>query len=124
MIWLIVAAVTTLVIAAMHSYLGERLILPRLLRLEDLPRLRGSVDYTRQILRWAWHLTSVAWVGLAVLFVLSIYLNPEARSVVGRLVSVVLGLSGLIVFATSRGRHVAWPLFLLAAVTGWVGSTL
>lgn len=69
---LLLAAGLTILLAAAHSYLGERYILIRLLRREDLPRLFGGVDLTKQTLRFAWHLTSIAWVGLA-------YLNVVGR---------------------------------------------
>jgi len=58
---LFLAAALALLLAAAHSYLGERYILIRLLRRTDLPRLFGGVEFTKQTLRFAWHLTSVAW---------------------------------------------------------------
>jgi len=58
------AAILTLTVVA-HSFLGERYILIRLLRRENLPRLFGSDWFTKRTLRIAWHLTSIAWLGLA-----------------------------------------------------------
>ena len=59
-------------LAGAHSYLGERYIMVRLLRRDDLPKLFGGVDFTKRTLRFAWHLTSIAWVGLAWLALLII----------------------------------------------------
>ena len=59
------AAALVVALGLAHSFLGERYILQRLLRREDLPRLFGSADFTRRTLRFAWHVTSVAWLGLA-----------------------------------------------------------
>ncbi len=33
----------------------------------------------------------------------------------------VFGVSGLIAFVTTRGRHIAWPLFALVALASWFG---
>ena len=52
-------------LALVHSVLGERCILIRLFRRTDLPPLFGSDDFTKRTLRFAWHLTSVVWLGVA-----------------------------------------------------------
>lgn len=54
------AAVLLLLIGLAHSYLGERYIFVRLFRLE-LTKLFGSDWFTERTLRFAWHLTTVAW---------------------------------------------------------------
>ena len=64
-IGLLVAATLLAVTAAAHSVLGERYILVRLFRRDDLPRLFGSDAFTKRTLRFAWHLTTIAWFGLA-----------------------------------------------------------
>lgn len=118
---LLIGAFGIVVIGAMHSFLGEKYIFPRLLRL-DLPRLRGSVEYTRGILRWAWHLTSLAWWGFAfLLFAIAAGKSIDA-TFLARSVGVVFGLTGLVCIATTRGRHVAWPLLLLVAIACWWGA--
>jgi hypothetical protein len=48
------------VLAVGHSYLGERFVLAPILRLPGLPKLFGSTRYMQQILRLAWHVTSLA----------------------------------------------------------------
>ena len=121
MIFVYVAAIATVVIGVTHSVLGERLIFPRLFRAENLPRLRGSVDFTRSILRWAWHLTSLAWFGFAyLLFLIAAGKTPGAIEL-SRIIAVVFGLTCIIAFATTRGRHVAWPLLALVALASWFG---
>ena len=57
----LIAAALAVLLGVAHSYLGERYILTRLFRRGDLPRLFGGVEFTQQTLRFAWHLTSVAW---------------------------------------------------------------
>jgi hypothetical protein len=121
MTFIYVAAIATVVIGIAHSFLGERLIFPRLFRAENLPRLRGSVEFTRSILRWAWHLTSLAWFGFAyLLFLIAAGKTPGALEL-SRIIAVVFGLTCIIAIATTRGRHVAWPLLALVALASWFG---
>ena len=47
-----------------HSYLGESRILMPMYAQYKLPVLRGSDRATKNVLRFAWHLTSVAWAGI------------------------------------------------------------
>jgi hypothetical protein len=64
---LLVAAGLALLLGMAHSYLGERYIIVRLLRRADLPTLFGGAEFTKHTLRFAWHLTTIAWAGFAVL---------------------------------------------------------
>ena len=59
------AALLIVALGLAHSVLGERYILVRLFRRSDLPKIFGSSDFTVQTLRFAWHITTVAWFGLA-----------------------------------------------------------
>lgn len=89
-------------IAVVHSVLGEReLLQPLFVARWELGIPRYAVE---RILRFAWHLTSIAWVGLAALL-----LDVPAAVAVGA----VCLLSGAVIFASLRG-HLAWPLFLVA----------
>jgi hypothetical protein len=121
MIIIYIAAVGAVIIGIAHSYLGETRIFPRLMRCADLPRLRGTVEFTQAILRWAWHLTSLAWFGFAYLLVLIAMGRTPGAVELARTIAVLFGLSGLIAFVTSRGKHIAWPLFALVALASWFG---
>jgi hypothetical protein len=107
------AAALLVVIGLVHSYLGERFVFRRLFRLSDLPLLRNDRTYTERVLRYAWHLTSVAWWGFAAL---SLSLAFFPRDI--RLLSLILGgasaVSGVLILATAGLRHPAWALFLVA----------
>ena len=48
------AAFLVVAVGIAHSYLGERYILIRLFRHEDLPKLFGSTEFTILTLRFAW----------------------------------------------------------------------
>jgi hypothetical protein len=118
---LIVAAFLVLLLAVAHSALGERYILIRLFRRDDLPKLLGSADFTKQTLRFAWHITSLAWLGLAAL-ILVLAASPEGtRLTEARIVAAVFGLSGLAALLGSRGRHLSWIVFLAIAALVWFG---
>ena len=132
---LVVAAALTVGIGIAHSVLGERYILTRLFRRDDLPHLFGSDWFTRRTLRFAWHLTTVAWFGLAVVMVLladhfgdvapsTAPLTSDDGSLpsrVGQVISITFALHAVITAATSRLKHFAWPVFSAIAVLVWIG---
>jgi hypothetical protein len=120
--WLLVAAGTTIFIAAAHSYLGEKRIFPRLLNRVDAPTLSGSATLMRSIVRWAWHLTSFAWVALAAILIALLDDPSQLRQTVGAIVAAYSGIGAIVTFTTTRGRHLAWPFFLVAMVATWLGT--
>ncbi len=110
-------------IGAAHSYLGERYILIRLLRRADLPKLFGSDRFTRRTLRFAWHLTTVAWWGFAALFAVMAAGTPAAPwRAVGLVAAASFGASAAVTLIGSRGRHLAWVVFLAIALAAWYGT--
>ncbi len=112
---LYLAATSTLLIGLAHSYLGERYILMRLFRRGDLPKLSGSDVFTRRVLRFAWHLTTVAWWGFGAQLALMASGEASVRNLALAL-GVTFVITGAVIAATSRGRHLAWPVFLFI---GW-----
>jgi hypothetical protein len=111
-----IALALAVLLATAHSVLGERYILMRLFR-RPLPPLLGGEDFTRQTLRFAWHLTSVAFVGLAVVLVL---LPPSARAA-AQVIAATFALCGLIALGFTRGRHLSWIVFFALAALAWWG---
>jgi len=115
--WLICAAAALATIGVCHSWLGERKIIgPLLLRSQDA----GSHHMgrgTRRIIRGAWHLTSVTWIGGALIF-LVIGANNLTDATRGILVLTTLlyGSISVYLLLSTKGRHVAWPLFLAVSV--------
>lgn len=98
-----VAVAILSLIAVLHSVLGEAALLrPLFTKPWELPIPRFAAE---RILRFAWHLTSVAWVGIAA----ALAGVPLLHAAV-----MVCALSGAIVFVTLRG-HLAWPMFFAAA---------
>jgi hypothetical protein len=107
------AALLIALLGLAHSILGERYILVRLFR-RDLPKLFGSTEFTRNTLRFAWHLTTVMALGFSAL------LWQLASSASPQLLASTLGwcfmASGLLPLILTRGRHLSWVV--LFAVGG------
>lgn len=118
---LLVAAALLALIALAHSVLGERYILVRLFRREGLPRLFGSDGFTRRTLRFAWHLTSVAWLGFAALLALQAR-APEPDGALLAVVAATFLAHAAITAVASHGKHFAWPVFLAIAVLCWLAT--
>lgn len=62
---LTVAAILILLTGIAHSILGEKYILRRLFKRDGLPAIMGSDFYPKGTLRCTWHITSIAWWGIA-----------------------------------------------------------
>lgn len=119
---LVVAACLLVAIGIAHSYLGERYILIRLFQRPNLPHLFGSDLFTKRTLRFAWHVTTVAWWGLAAA-VLVVARNPAmpGASALARVVSITFLVSAVVSGVGSRGRHLSWVAFLAVAALCWSG---
>ena len=112
-----IAAGLCFALGVAHSVLGERYILIRLFRRGNLPKLFGGTEFTARTLRFAWHLTSVAWWGAAVLF----WYMARNRLSLASAAGVFLVSAAVTLFA-SRGRHFAWPVFLAIGLIALYGS--
>ena len=121
--YFVIAAVLALAIGVAHSWLGERYVLMRLFRRQNIPHLFGSDDFTKRTLRFAWHLTTVAWFGAAALLLIlaSSPLDASARLISGVIAATFLVSAG-VALVGSRGRHLSWVVFLLIAGLVWIGN--
>jgi hypothetical protein len=101
-----------LVLAAAHSALGESDILKPLFAAEwtvtTTPRWAME-----KILRFAWHLTSITWVALA-LIVLDVAMLP--------VIGMTMLASAALIFVMLRG-HLAWPIFLVGGLAAFHAET-
>ena len=98
-------------IGAVHSFLGEKYILIRLFRREDLPKLLGSDWFTKRVLRFAWHITTIAWWGFASVMYLLSSPSENLKQELLLVTAVVFLLSGLFSAGFTRGKHVSWVVF-------------
>jgi len=120
---LLLAAFVIAAVGIAHSYLGERYILIRLFKRSDLPQLFGSQQFTTQTLRFAWHLTTVAWWGFAALLYQLAEGSVSNRSV-AMVVAVTALASFLVSFIGSRGRHLAWLAFLAVGIVALYATAI
>lgn len=110
---LLIAALLLILCGLVHSVLGERYILIRLFKRDNLPHLFGSDHFTKGTLRFAWHITSLAWFGFAALLLLL----PESKVVV-LTVSLVFALSSIFSLYYTKGKHLSWLVFFaISALT-------
>ena len=100
-----------LLVTFAHSFLGERFILQPLFK-ERLWKVKISRFAATRILRFAWHLTSFAWLGMAFMLI-----GVSSGTAVG----VTCLLSAATIFFSLRG-HLAWPIFLVAGLGAFHAS--
>jgi hypothetical protein len=113
---LLIAAALTVAIGAAHSWIGERRLIGPLLAPEARQGLLAHA-FARQVLRFAWHLTTLAWWGIGAIMIVLAAAPPDGP---GRLLLAIIAAtflaSGLVTLVASRGRHLAWPVFLAIAI--------
>lgn len=120
---LIIGTILLLIIGFIHSYLGEKYLLIRLFRRDNLPKLLGSDWFTKRVLRFAWHLTTLAWWGFAgILYVLSTP-SVNIQNEILIIITLVFALSGVVSLFFSRGKHLSWLVFFIIAATSYYGVT-
>ena len=113
---LVTAAILTIVIGVVHSWLGEVRLIGPLVSAKTSQGILAKSAFARGVLRFAWHLTSIAWWGLAAMM-WELSSGPIAGH--DRVILAIIGLMFLATGATtliaSRGRHLAWIVFLAIA---------
>lgn len=113
---LVTAAILTIVIGFVHSWLGEVRLIGPLVSADTRQGILAKSAFARGVLRFAWHLTTLAWWGMAA--ILGVLASAPLAGH-DRLVLAVIGLmflaTGAATLITSRGRHLAWPVFLAIA---------
>lgn len=112
---LYIGAFLLVFIGCVHSFLGEKYILQRLFKRDNLPKLFGGTGFTKSTLRFAWHLTTLAWFGFAAILV---YLaNPDNYLLsINEIISVTFLAHSLVALFASKGKHLSWIVFLLVSV--------
>ena len=110
------AAFLAILLGAVHSWLGEKYILVRLFRRDNLPQLFGSAQFTTRTLRFAWHVTTIAWWGFAALLV-QLGQGSLTASSVAQVLGYTFTASGLLPLIITRGKHWSWiVMFAIAGI--------
>lgn len=116
------AAFLTFAIGIVHSVLGERYILIRLFRRNNLPKIFGGTEFTTLTLRFAWHITTIAWWGFAAILVM-LAEQSFTFSNLSMVLAVTFLATGAIALVASRGRHLSWVIFLFIGSVGLYAAT-
>ena len=103
----------------LHSILGEKYILIRLFKRDNLPHLYGSNTFTKGTLRFAWHVTSLAWFGFAALL---IFHQLGNSSQLLNVIAVVFLVSSICSVYFTKGKHFSWLLFLLVSTFCYISG--
>ena len=111
--FLIAAAVATLVTAFTHSYFGERRLIGPLVRSNAGIMSRALA---KQVVRFAWHLTTLLWLGQALLLLRAANAAPplDRALVIG--IGAMYLAAGLFDAVFTRGRHIGWPMLTAIGV--------
>ncbi|GAB1623862.1 hypothetical protein AAOGI_39120 [Agarivorans albus] len=104
---LVVASLILILIAVVHSYLGEKYILIRLFKRDNIPHLLGGDHFTKGTLRFCWHILSVCALGFAALLFTASPADTLLLSIIG---SVFL-LSALLALFFTKAKHLSWLAF-------------
>lgn len=113
---ILIASITLILVGIAHSYLGERYILTRLFKRDNIPHLFGTDEFTKGTLRFCWHVMSLAAFGFAaILFAVS-----ADDTFVLNVIGTVFLLSALLSIYFTRAKHLSWIAFLLiSAICFW-----
>lgn len=115
----IAAAVLLILISFVHSILGERLLLLPLFQ-EKSVHLFHRKPYMKPVLRFAWHITTITWWGLA-LVIIDFAGVEQASHLSVHAIAATSTATGLVICYFSKGRHLAWIVFLAIAGCLWGG---
>ena len=111
-----IASVFIVLVGIAHSYLGEKYILVRLLQKSDLPKLFGGTKFTQNTLRFAWHITTVAWLGLALILVY-LAVGQISKQIIGNVIGITFLIHFFVALIASKGKHLSWLAFLVISVS-------
>ena len=105
---LTIAAILLMLCGVVHSVLGERYLLRRLFKRDNLPHLFGSDAFTKGTLRFAWHITTFCWFGFAALLLLL----PQSTALL-LTVGLIFLASGVLSAYYTKGKHLSWLVFFV-----------
>ena len=120
---LYLAAYLLIAVGVAHSILGERYILIRLFRRDNLPKLFGGTDFTTRTIRFVWHILSIAWWGFAAILFCLAY-GTISLQVIAMVIGITFVATGITALVISRAKHLAWVIFIVVGtITICVGVT-
>lgn len=100
--------------ALVHSIGGEIFLLRPMFKHRGNRVLDHSL--ARMVLRFAWHITSVFWLVLAVILYVLAFSNQHLDTAILFTVGGTFAAVDVFDLFASRGRHIGWPLLLAIGV--------
>ncbi|HBM89637.1 MAG: hypothetical protein P1U69_12955 [Parvibaculaceae bacterium] len=117
---LIVAALGAVGIGLAHSILGEQGIVKPVLKRMNWNGVPPDADFLNSTVRFAWHITTFAWTGLAVILLAPLLGMESNPAFVPLTIAMTFAITGIVTLVASKGRHLAWIVFLgIAAGAAW-----
>lgn len=118
--WLLIGGLVAIVVAVVHSVLGEVLIFQRM-RKETIVPTQGQPVLRERYVRilWAtWHIVSVFGLAIAgVLIFMSLYPVTDVRGLFLRSVAISMGVSSALVLFATKGMHPGWVGLLIVSIS-------
>jgi hypothetical protein len=120
---LVGSGVLILALGLFHSVAGEKYLVRRLLRRDNLPHLFGGDTFTKRTIRYAWHLLTLMTVACAaILFYMASRKTSADAPIAWILAFTFLGCGAWGVVAT-RGRHLSWVVLVAAGLLAGLGAS-
>ena len=111
----IIAAIVSLVITtALHSIAGEYYLIKPMFKHRGNKVLNHHL--ARIVIRFAWHLTSILWLLLAVILYLTAFETKDLEFGILLSTGVVFIVVGIYDLIVSRGRHIGWPSLMAIGI--------
>ena len=117
--WLLaIAGLGCLTAAVVHSTIGERVFVQPILAKMDWSGFRSEV-FARRVVRLAWHVTSVTWLGFAVILLAPV-LGAKGPAAAYWAATATFGIAFLMTGYGTDWKHLGWPVFAIvtAALIG------
>ncbi len=109
---LVLAGLGCLTAAIVHSMVGERLFIRPIQAQMTWPGGSKAAEFSRLIVRLAWHVTSVMWAGFAVLFIAPL-LGFSSATAVYVVAAAIFAVIFVMTGPMTAWRHRGWPVFAL-----------
>ncbi len=117
---LIIAALGAVGIGLAHSILGEPGIVRPVVSRMNWDGVPPDADFLNRTVRFAWHITTLAWIGLAAILLAPLVGLGGEPAFAAFTVAVTFLVTGIVTLIATRGRHLAWVVFLgIAASAAW-----
>lgn len=112
---MIIAAIISLIaVSALHSIAGEKLLLAPMFERRGNKVLDNAL--ARLVLRFAWHLTSILWIMMAIILYVLVFSPDQLPSVILLTFGIGFTLVGIFDLIVSKARHMGWPVLTAIGV--------